>query len=1521
MALYPSPQDLLKKVTGGSTSPSLFQNDSPVPSIPSPAQLLSKAQETPKEPGFISNIFSIGKKIASGVASAVATGVDKLVGKTYENVTAPEPLNLTPSDVLSGIKQTATGIGKGVDMLAKGFNEGVVRIGKSVAEQAIGPGNVQKIANNPLVGGFSEAVTGNDDISSYQSIYKKSEDFALKENATPSEAKIFSGLVVIGAIFADNPYSAPGKKALFTLSDDAVKTIARETSEDTIKTLLKKENPFLSSKELEAMIPVFREATSDAEVKAMAEQIAKIQKVPIKPSQGELDLPDPDQLLKKAEQLELPPPDVYYKRNLLSPEMELLAQEAKKFNNVEDFIKSKPEVNPAELTTAFKQANESFVADEGARGARIIDGVETFVSKGKNDIYEVFEAKTGRSTGGVGATEEEAILNAQKILGERDITEVQKAIQDVGEVSPRYQKPSEIPKESPNLLRNISIEQQPGPIADMLQKEFPTLSRQTIEPIAQRLSKLKRTSDIQGVINMVRKVNTDIASGRQIVPKGTAIIKDGQEILEKGVADLLTDEERGTFLDTVSKSINDKETAVLAQQEYEALWEHADQRIIDRVEELNVMRDIMKENFENHPGKQLQDLYMHTFKSPKDVPLDELVNLKGKKIDSKIQEILGTSDLDVAQKTLDEYRALRDQFDAVKNELKELRPKARTARMLQTMVEDVPVIAREEAGAISALAQNVGQYKDITGFKGQVRDLYRNFEAFFQDRFSEAKKTFLDPFDKAKGNMVDEINKLADDLEKNVTEKFGIKRGSPEAIAIQRYGDSGLHEGDRLTFDQLIKKFGPERTKDIIDAESFFRQTYDRLVDELNVVRAQIYPNNPDKLIQKRKDYFRHFQELGDGVKGLMETLEIKGDSVFPHDIDPKLSGISKSTKPNSKWLSLAQTRSGKGTDIDAVAGFLDYAPAFAYAKHIDPYIGKFRYLRRELANVAPKAMPLVSGQSRRNKDELIGKFLLYLDNVADDLAGKTNPMDRFVQDTIPGGRKTMKTINWVNNRVKANTILGNTSSAVAQIFHVPEIVASAGPYNSLEGVKRTLSSLVTENEPMKRSSFLKERFMGDLKSRFPVEFRGAPIKASTEQAKKVALWITSVLDEVGTKFSWNSHYSQALDMLGKSRDGSFKLNGVEYTDPVKFADDITRRIVGGRGVGEMPLIQKSKLFQLAAPFQLEVGNAIWTLGGHVNKKQYGAIATIIVGNYLMNRVAEKLRGSPVVFDPIQALIDGSVQASDEMENDGSAVRAALKFTGRQVGEILSNVPGGQTFSQAVPDSWLEKAGVGGKEELYGTANPGRFGAGLLGVLPNGLEDPLYKLALPFGGSQIKKTKEGIQAMLSGEVKDKKGNLSFKTDTNPVSVVQAFLFGKNATQEAQKYYDERDDLFQRIYRQDASRTELNLEAEKEWADSKKLSDDEFITKMTDLEKNDPALADAIASIAEEEANGLTGTERLIKMLGVENGERAKYITEQVKDMDSFDEQIQYLQNLDEKKLISDNVFEQLTLMLPDVLKK
>lgn len=657
-----------------------------------------------------------------------------------------------------------------------------------------------------------------------------------------------------------------------------------------------------------------------------------------------------------------------------------------------------------------------------------------------------------------------------------------------------------------------------------------------------------------------------------------------------------------------------------------------------------------------------------------------------------------------------------------------------TTRIEDTVPPGKPPIKPPKTPKNPQLVEGAENFKDISGFKGQARDVYRNFQAFFKDKFSTVKKSILDPFDASKGKYVDDVKQNLDELKTNVVDGLGIKKGSKESAAVMDYGEK------LITRDDLVKRFGIETAEKIVKADDWFRKKYDTLLDEVNAVMKQIYPNDPTKIIPRRKDYYRHFQELG-GLEGLKNIFET------PAAIDPLLVGVSEFTKPKSKFLSFAQKRLGMQSSRDAVGGFLEYVPAAVYAKHINPHIKKFRGLAGDLS---------IQTQQSKNANN----FIEFLQDYANDLAGKTSAADRFVQKVIPGGRQTLLAIDWLNKRVKANTILGNASSSVAQIFNVPQGVASAKLY-SVPGAIKTMGSIFTKNVPMEKSSFLKERYMGSMFNVFEERMLAKP--------KIFAVWMITAMDEVGTKFIWNSHYAKAVSQ--------------KIDNPIKYADDATRALVAGRGIGEVPLLQKSKLFQIVAPFQLEVGNLWYVMGDMVKKKDFAGIATLFVMNFLFNRVAEKVRGSDVVFDPINSVYEGYMALQQE-EDKGKGL---MKFGGRQIGEVFSNVPGGQTLASLYPEYGLKAIGGLTREELFGEGDPTRYGSGLLSV--KGLKDPLFKVLPPFGGGQLKKSLQGTGAFMKGFVTNKEGEVQYDIEQNPQNFLRSILFGKYSSPEAREHFD------------------------------------------------------------------------------------------------------------------------------------
>ena len=833
------------------------------------------------------------------------------------------------------------------------------------------------------------------------------------------------------------------------------------------------------------------------------------------------------------------------------------------------------------------------------------------------------------------------------------------------------------------------------------------------------------------------------------------------------------------------------------------------------------------------------------------------------KIDSLVENIMTVEDIDSAitqieqmEKRLNLLPMNLQLFAEVKQELKaEGKRLAKDVLNLQNINDvDIQVL------------------KDPSGAYLYSTDIFRAFKKAFGKNYNIIKEKVLDPFDKSKLDKANFEKEMLNKLDNNIVSKYNIKKGSKESAAIQMYGEG------RLTKQQLKERF-PKSWENIISADAWFRTQYDQLIDEINEARQSIYPsvqaniksikgriqdkyelakrkqtayddiinskkekikaleverafgkldsirhreiqlridnlnasltsqNMQDKLnsikrtkdeareladlvnsqslwrgkvIPKRKDYYRHFNELS-GISGLANIFST------PSQIDPKLAGISEYTAPKSKFLSLAQKRGNGAFKDDAVGGFIQYLQAASYSKYIDPQIDKFRLLQRYLED---------STADTKNMGNMVG----YLKDYADDLAGKTNPADRYLQKYIPGGRMTFKMIDWINSRTKANVILGNISSSLSQIANVPQGIATVkNPVHLIKGFGNSIASYLDKGDARlyNKSSFLSERYSDKNYKKFDERI--------LEQPKKFAGFMLEATDEIGTKFIWSSVYSKA------------KAEGIN--NPIKYADEVTRSLVAGRGVGEVPLIQKSKVFQAFAPFTLEVGNLWKVQKDFVNKKDIGGLLMLFIGNYILNNAMKEIRGSGVTFDPIEAILDAIDIFNDDDKNTAEKVAGGL---GRIAGEVISNIPLGSTLASIYPEygkvTGIETDADGNskttrtptRKELFGDSDPTRFGPGL--ISRKALEDPFTMLALPFGGNQVKKTYKGLRDLgVFPRVSREKGkitpkllsqpfpaNYSYTSDgkklntpinPTPLTIGKAVLFGNSAIPEVKNYYE------------------------------------------------------------------------------------------------------------------------------------
>ncbi len=552
------------------------------------------------------------------------------------------------------------------------------------------------------------------------------------------------------------------------------------------------------------------------------------------------------------------------------------------------------------------------------------------------------------------------------------------------------------------------------------------------------------------------------------------------------------------------------------------------------------------------------------------------------------------------------------------------------------ILDEIDTLARPNHKWVGEISADLSDKRNVLKFGTYgMNDFERNVKHFFgKKHFKTAYEKILRPLYESKKAYAKGVAAYSDLIYESVVKGLGIQKGTRMSAAVQWLGEGekpvSKKAGSDLTsysYDDCVAEFGKEKAERIQKAAEIFRSCYDDLIDDVNAARKMLYPNNPEKLIKKRKDYFRHFQEESNNLQGLRNTMQ-------NHlGIDPMLVGVSEHTRPKTKWQSMAQERTGNKTTYDAVGGFLDYLPQAEYAIHIDPNIVNIRSLAFDLASA--KAKEGANGNPDANG------FIRYLQKYANRLAGKTtSAFDRALADSTVG-RPAIAALSWFNNRVKANAVLGNFSSVVAQLQNITNITGKIKRETDiLKGAAQALAGVFGDKKIRglyEESGFLQERFLDKKLNRF-------------EKKMSPTRWAAAVLgiaDEIGTRITWNAAYNE-----GKR---------VSPENPVQYADDLTRSSVAGRGIGETPLMFESQLGKLFLPFRVEVMNTVnvWqdilfddskdtkvkNVAHNVLKFTEYAVACAVVNALIAGLKSDE-------FDPIDDVGEGLKKAQEEAGGD-----------------------------------------------------------------------------------------------------------------------------------------------------------------------------------------------------------------------------------------------------------------------------
>lgn len=687
-----------------------------------------------------------------------------------------------------------------------------------------------------------------------------------------------------------------------------------------------------------------------------------------------------------------------------------------------------------------------------------------------------------------------------------------------------------------------------------------------------------------------------------------------------------------------------------------------------------------------------------------------------------------------------------------------------------------------------------------------MRTLDREIEMTAGKDADRVKALLTKPRKEAVTNMTREYTDLVGQLKKTV-DKYALKNKKNRRLLMQ-YGEG------RLTLEELKKKTGD--WEKLVEANDWFRGKYDQLLTDVNGVLVEY----GRKEIPRRKDYYTHFQEVGDLWKAMMAKDEI----------DPLLTGISAATQPNARFNPFALKRKGgKKFEEDAVKAFQVYLYPTLNQKHMTKIITAHNAVVQAVEDFA----------SQTNKRD-INLFLQSLKAHSQNLAGKTNPADRFIQDFVLG-RKFTKVLSWTSNKLAKNRIIGSIPSAIMQTAAIPQAVAANGRINQALGfLEQGLRGIYkTKSDPILQSKFLLRRY-ADVE---PV------IKTLTEKGQKIASVPFELIEQNTTKGIWRGAYQK------------FYRNGYRGEKLIEKADDLTEELVGGRALGEKPLAFESRLLSLPLQFQLEVNTLTQWIAKNIlrkpaDKKILGRsrnAVNLAINLYLMNELYEASIGRRPLPDPIEAVKD---------MND---LETWQEKSGRAIGEGLSSVAGGQFIASVFFDEqqrrkWFGRTEVG----IY----PG--GIPIASAIQGAAAKPtniIYDFVMPFGGGQAKRLVEAYQGINEGASFTPTGRLQF--EMKPEDFFRAAIFGKWTLPQATKYLDEARDG----------------EAETFLREIKDLPTVEQNKAIMKVRREDKRMYAELQKLKKFEKMGITKKEKAFLNLGVEDGERARMVLKYINKSD------------------------------------
>lgn len=671
----------------------------------------------------------------------------------------------------------------------------------------------------------------------------------------------------------------------------------------------------------------------------------------------------------------------------------------------------------------------------------------------------------------------------------------------------------------------------------------------------------------------------------------------------------------------------------------------------------------------------------------------------------------------------------------------------------------------------SKFIENSGNWKDKKlGLSYKLNTMERNlYDTMGKKDGKRLFENFILPIFEHNKAMQEDITRYNNRIKK-------FKLSNKESQAVQMLGELKYNPDTLVTqmqVEEIISKNKLDFDK-ISNAVEEFRIIYDEVFERLNkVLKEQGF-----KEIEYRKGYFPHFTvEKANTFFG--KTLEKLGWKIKSNEIPTDIAGLTENFKPGKSWTSFSQRRLGKVTDYDALQGFDNYIRGAMENIYFTEDILKLRALENEIryehsdrgiktrVDEIQSNQDLTLDEKQEKIDKIYQQYFTPLNNLVTEirdytngLANKKSGLDRTMEQLT--NREVYSVLQNISQRLSANMVGMNFGSAITNFIPITQAASQIKGKYLVRAMKDSIKNQYSADGFETKSVFLTTR----------LNAADRLYKTSWDKASEKANFMFDCIDSVTSNVIVRGKYLENIE--------SKKMNEFEA---MRDADNFARKLMAGRSKGEMPTAFNSKnpLIKILTAFQLEVNNQYQymfkdlprDMEDESKKKLIGAFIKMFVGAFLYNQLTDKLVGRKSAFSPGDII----KEIYDTATNENLTVK-------EKSADILENL------SQDIP--FVGGLIGGGRLPISSVANPLKVLKGESTAFDE-LKKLGYYTIMPFGGGQLKKTIEGARMYLNNkEIKgsyNKKGELRFEAERDPLSITKNILFGQYSGKNAQEYFN------------------------------------------------------------------------------------------------------------------------------------